>query len=307
MVRSPLLVFLLVSAVTLPGQDRGSSGVANVRLPNETAGFEKIVQVLISAFDHIDILALGETHESKFDSDLRISLVRHPEFARKVHFIVVEFGSTAYQPVLDRYVRGEDVPLADLQQVWRNTTQTSGVWESPVYAEFFAAVREINKKLPADRRIRVLAGDPPAGSDISRRDVSAASIVKEQVLDNGGKAFLVYGIGHLYRVGGITKVLQASYPGRTLVATTLVGGRYPEYQKFEGALKSSARPVLVSLRRMPFRDFGAEEFLGRENKMLVDGVWVNAYRGSSLTLGQMADACVYSGMTSDAVGRVNSR
>lgn len=291
------------------GQDRpqvgeivGVSDVRpDVRLPDETAGFDEIVQTLISAFDHTDILALGESHWRKSDSDLRIRLVRHPEFAKKVHSIVVEFGSTAYQPILDRYVRGEDVSFADLQKVWRNTTQTNGVWESPVYAEFFAAVREVNKKLPADRRVRVFAGDPPPGG---ARDFSAASILKEQVLDKGGKALLVYGSGHLYRVGGITKALQAAYPGRTFVVT-LDGGPFPEYQKFEDALKSSARSVLVSLGRMPFRDFTAEEFLGRGSKMLVDGVWVNAYRGSSLTLSQMADACVYLGMTPEVDERVS--
>lgn len=103
------------------GQDRGSDVRPNVRLPGETTGFDEIVQTLISAFDHTDVLALGETHQRKLDSDLRIRLVRHPEFASKVHLIVVEFGNTASQPILDRYMRGEDVPLAALQQVWRNT------------------------------------------------------------------------------------------------------------------------------------------------------------------------------------------
>jgi hypothetical protein len=92
----------------------------------------------------------------------------------------------------------------------------------------------VNGKLSADARIRVLAGDPPTGSDIPR-DASAVFILKEQVFDRGGKALLVYGAGHLYRTGGITKALQADYPGRTFVAVPL-GGPYPEYQRFEHAL-----------------------------------------------------------------------
>jgi uncharacterized iron-regulated protein len=266
----------------------------NVHLPPETVGLDNIAKTLISAFDHADILALSDGHRRKLDSDLRIRLVRHPQFAKKVHFIVVEFANTASQPILDRYVRGEDVPLAELQQVWRNTTQTNGVWDSPVYAEFLATVRQVNRKLPAGKLIRVLAGDPPTGSDIPRDD-SAASVLKEQVLDKGGKALLIYGGGHLYRNLGITKKLQATYPGRTVVVE-LLGGPYPEYQNFEDALKSSGRPVLVSTTRIPFRDFTAEEFLGRMNKKLVDGVWINAYTGSNLTLGQMEDACIYLGM-----------
>jgi len=177
-------------------------------------------------FDHADILAWGETHWRRLDSELRLQLIRHPEFAAKVHLIVVEFANTASQRVLDCYVRGEDVPLSDFQQVWRNTAGgRGGVWESPVYADFFAAVREINRQLPPGRQIRVLAGDPPPGGE--DRNDSAVSVLTKEVLSKGGKALLLYGSGHLYRagdgVGGITKPVQAAYPGRIFVVNTLGG------------------------------------------------------------------------------------
>jgi hypothetical protein len=70
----------------------------------------------------------------------------------------------------------------------------------------------------------------------------------------------------------------------------------PDYQKFDRALKTQVRPVLVPLQRLPFRDFTAEEFLGRT---LVTcrgaGGCRSVFKGSTLTLGQMADACVYVG------------
>src|SRR5215469_5675189 len=91
------------------------------RLPDEGAGIDGIVQTLISVFDQADIVALGEAHGRKMDSDLRIALVRHPDFAKKVRLIVVEFGSTSEQSTLDRYIRGEDVPRAELEQVWKAT------------------------------------------------------------------------------------------------------------------------------------------------------------------------------------------
>ena len=89
------LVLLLFGA-SLRGQQQ-----LKLLLPDETAGFDRIVQTLVSAFDHVDIVALGESHWRKVDSDLRIALVRNPEFAQKVRFIVVEFGSTAQQPTLE--------------------------------------------------------------------------------------------------------------------------------------------------------------------------------------------------------------
>jgi len=37
----------------------------------------------------------------------------------------------------------------------------------------------------------------------------------------------------------------------------------PDFRKFDRALKTPVRPVLLPLQRLPFRDFTAEEFLGR--------------------------------------------
>src|SRR5262245_47851318 len=65
---------------------------AQSRLPDESSGIDGIAQTLVSAFDQADILALGEAHGRKLDSDLRIAVVGHPEFAKKVRTIVVEFG-----------------------------------------------------------------------------------------------------------------------------------------------------------------------------------------------------------------------
>jgi hypothetical protein len=70
----------------------------------------------------------------------------------------------------------------------------------------------------------------------------------------------------------------------------------PDYQKFDRALKTQVRPVLVPLQRLPFRDFTVEEFLGRTvTTCRGPGGCVSAFKGSTLTLGQMADACVYVG------------
>jgi hypothetical protein len=75
-----------------------------------------------------------------------------------------------------------------------------------------------------------------------------------------------------------------------------VAGIDPDYQKFDRALKTQMRPVLIPLKRLPFRNFTAEEFLG--GTLLTcrgPGGCKSAFKGSTLTLGQMADACVYVG------------
>lgn len=250
---------------------------------------------LVSVYDHADILALGESgHRRKVDSDLKIRLIRDPEFSRKVRFIVVEFGDYQYQAILDRYIRGEDVALEELEQVWTKTTQFS-VWESPVYAEFFAAVREVNRKLPRDKQIRVLAGDPSPESKETRNSMPA--LLPREVLDQGGKALVLYGGGHLDRFSGIPILVQATHPGRMFVVDAM-GGTDPGCLKFESAMKSPVRPVLVSLRRLPFRDFRVADVPGppRLSTLVLDG---------EQSLGQLVDACIYLGISPEVETVVN--
>jgi hypothetical protein len=67
------------------------------------------------------------------------------------------------------------------------------------------------------------------------------------------------------------------------------------YAKFDRALKTRVRPVLAPLQ-LPFRDFSAEEFLGRTlTTCRGPGGCVSVFKGGTLTFGQMADACVYFG------------
>jgi len=266
-----------------------------VRLPDETAGIDGIVGALMSVYDQFDVVALGEMHERRIDSDLRIALVRHPDFARKVRTIVVEFATTTEQTTLDRYIRGENVSRAELKRV-RPRQPGSLTSEDPIYLDFFAAVRDVNSKLPADARIRVFGGE-----DNRNRETAAVSILKEQVFQKHGKALVVYGAGHFWRAGnsGIPRRLDINYPGLTFVVIP-VGGQLPgenknDYQKFDRALKTQVRPVLVSLQRLPFRDFTAEKFLDGTLVTMRGGRWVSVFAGSALALGQMADACVYLG------------
>ena len=131
-----MTVFLVFVTLTTGSFIRAQS--LNLRLPDETAGVDAIARTLISAFDQFDVVALGEAHgRFRVDSDLRIAMVRHPDFPKKVRNIVVEFGSTTEQSTLDRYIRGENVSRAQLEQVWKTTTQaTNGVWDQPFTQTF---------------------------------------------------------------------------------------------------------------------------------------------------------------------------
>jgi hypothetical protein len=288
----------------------------DVRLPDEAAGIDAIVRALMAAFDHVDIVALGEAHFRSVDSEIRIALVRHPDFAKNVRTIVIECGSIAEQPTLDRYVRGESVPNAQLERVWKTTRNgPSGMCDAPVYTDFLAAVRKVNSTLPAGARIRVLGGE---GGASTGRGSPTTSVLRDPLSQPRGKALIIYGAAHFYLDGpadywasmgdnvGIARALDLDYPGRWLSVIPIGGvarppavkqaDMEPDYQKVDRALKTQVRPVLISLQRLPFRNLTAEEFLGRTLTTCRDAAGCRSvFKGSALTLGQMADVGIYVG------------
>jgi hypothetical protein len=317
-----------ITVAVLHAQSPHAWVAPKVFLPDESVGIDAIVRALISAFDQADIVALGEAHgRFRQESDLRVALVRNPGFAKRVRSIVVEFASATEQTTLDRYIRGEKVSSVELAQVWKTTTQAANgndIWDDPIYPEFFAAVRDVNQKIPANQQIHVFAADPGQGSNLSR-DAAAVSVIEEQVLEKHGRALVIFGAAHFYRTmdknylastgdnNDIVKTLEIDDPGRTLVVIPV--GRLdrprpvavdmaPDYQKFDRALKTQVRPVLVSLQRLPFREFAVEEFLGRTvTTCRGPNGCARAFKGSTLALGQMADALIYFGGSGDAAGR----
>ena len=128
----------------------------------ELAGDPHPVEALhgiVAAFASHPVVIVAEArHALRQAHELYTRLVRDPAFQAVVDDIVIEFASRNNQPLLDRYVAGDDVPLEELRHLSRDTTKAAS-WESPVYAKWLAAIREVNRSLPPAHRLHVLAGD----------------------------------------------------------------------------------------------------------------------------------------------------
>lgn len=110
---------------------------------------EPAIPAILAAFDKYEVVAMPEAHGMKDVDDFILSLIRNPAFPEKVNDIEVECGNSLYQPILDRYIAGEDVPFTEVRKVWRNTTQPMcGI--SGFFEQFFPLVRAINQKLPPE-------------------------------------------------------------------------------------------------------------------------------------------------------------
>jgi hypothetical protein len=169
------------------------------------------VAAILDAFRTYSIVALGEgPHGNEQSHQFRLSLIRNPGFAAVVNDIVVEFGNARYQDVMDRFVRGENVPYDRFRQVWLNTTAHGSVWDVSIYEEFFRAVRDVNAALPKERQLRVVLGDPPVDWNSSRsileqirdygtRDAFPLPLILREVVAKHRRALLIYGDGHFPR------------------------------------------------------------------------------------------------------------
>lgn len=165
-------------------------------------------EAIIDALGTHQLVALGEYHQNEEVHALLRRVVRDPRFADLADDIVVEFGNARYQEMVNRYVDGESVPDRQLERVWQDTTVVHGVWDVPVYAEFFRAVRTANA-VSKGRKLRVLLGDPPvdwAEVDAQQlrqwqraRDAHAADLIEREVIRRGRRALIVYGFWHLRR------------------------------------------------------------------------------------------------------------
>jgi hypothetical protein len=113
----------------------------------------------------------------------------------------------------------------------------------------------------------------------------------------GGKALVIFGGFHLFRPQFPKAVAGTGRPGRVFVVGTM-GGPGPAYDKFEKALRSQQRPVLVSLRGTPEAAFTLNQFSWGARRF-VQGKGVPLF-APNLTLGDREDACVYFGQAADA-------
>ena len=213
------------------------------------------MEAVFDAFAQRRLVAIGEIHGSESQHRFFRKLINDPRFSRTVDDIVVEFGNARYQRIADRYVAGENVPFSQLRQVWGQTTQRpSGVWESPLYTNFFRIVRALNERLPAARRIRVLLGDPPIDwATIStchepakdwrrpecidywyqRRDSHYANVVIGQVLAKNERALLIAGGAHFFRppprdTGSLIGIVEARYPRSVFIVLPYVRLAIPQ-------------------------------------------------------------------------------
>jgi hypothetical protein len=191
---------------------------------------------LLDAFRTYRVVSFPGGHPDANESQALLrALVRDPRFTSTVNDIVVEFGSSRYQDLMDRYIRGEDVPESAVQVAWLNAVQGGIALDNANTAAFFRNVREANATLPPEHKIRVLLGDPPIDWDHIRsradyrkwdvqRDSYPADLVQREVLARNRRALIVYANGHLVKQEILTNYDMSSWEAQSIISLLEAGG-----------------------------------------------------------------------------------
>ena len=198
----------------------------------------RAAEFIVKTFDQYPVVGITDLPGCEELHNLIRSVIREPAFVGKVQDIIVDFGNPLLQPLVDRYlIDGEITPRTLLRHIWDDTTRSVDLtWDSPVYEQFFDAVRSANSGLSRDKRLRVVLADSPIDwnsvkhlADLgpfldSRSQVLATKINASMAA--GRRALVIAFAEHQFRhgrTGNARQIIERANPGKFF--TILTQGR----------------------------------------------------------------------------------
>ncbi len=180
---------------------------AQAAAPRRAPAPQPAIDGVINALGAHQLVAISDPHGNAGMRDFLRRLFADPRFPDAATDIVLEVGNARYQALADDYVNGGAVDEDALAAAWLNTTVANQISAD---VEWFRQVRRINAGRPADRRLRLLLGDPPIDWSkvetraehftwLAQRDSYPAALIQTEVLAKGRKGLIVYGHLHFQR------------------------------------------------------------------------------------------------------------
>ena len=194
----------------------GSPGARNVQTSSErcsTPAAAKAADALAKQFDDHQFVFIGSTHGDLKIEQFLTCLITRPAFRERVTDIVTEWASSGQQRLTDRYILNlEEISMDDLAPIWFDTDAPTMWTTLPQVRESLKALHDVNKTLPAAKRIRLVGGNDP--TDWSKIKVTEdlapypfkTNFMEHLVIEHLAKSprnrtLVVYGDGHIHYKG----------------------------------------------------------------------------------------------------------
>ena len=187
---------------------------------------EPAIDGVIKALQSHQLVAITDPHGNAGMRDFLRRVFADPRFPDLVNDIVLEIGNARYQALVDDYVNGGAVDEYALAEAWLNTTVANQISAD---VEWFRQVRRINAQRPAERRLRILLGDPPIDWSkvqtradhltwLAQRASYPAAVIQTQVLGRGRKGLIIYGHLHFQRRNVQSNFEMGDWRAETIVS-----------------------------------------------------------------------------------------
>lgn len=102
------------------------------------------------------VVVNGEYHRRKVSWDMLKRLIAMPKFPKKVGYVFMELPSW-HQPTMDTFMNSDTLNANLIIQIFQDE-QLNGWWDRGEY-EFLCELWKINKKLPRNKKIKVVLAD----------------------------------------------------------------------------------------------------------------------------------------------------
>jgi hypothetical protein len=274
---------------------------------------------VIGALRTNQLVAICDPHGSATMQAFIRQLIGDPRFADLVDDIVLEVGNARYQSLVDDYVNGKASDESALAEAWMNTTVANQISAD---VEWFRLVRRINQQRPAERRMRILLGDPPIdwtkvqtreqhSKWLAQRDSFPAALIQTEVIAKERRGLIVYGQLHYQRRQMTTNFFMDDWRTQTIVSLIERAGPVRVFtvwsfgDELTGAfpeVKSWARPAFAAVRGTSLGQMDiARLFPNRPRMQIVDGAMkpLAADAWTPLPIEQQLDAVIYFGTNAE--------
>jgi hypothetical protein len=280
------------------------------------------VDGIIEAFKtHHVVMLPGGAHGNQRDFDLLLRLLRDSRTPGLVTDLVVEFGTSRHQDMIDRYMRGDAIADAAIRRAWQDTPNAGVASDRAEVEEFYHALRAVNANLPKEKRFRLLGGEPPIDWDnvvnaadarkwVVRRDTFAADLIHREVVERGRRALVFYGPAHFPRKEVLANYDMSDWQAQTMTSILETAGIKPFVILSDSGPKTAALQAdiaswpTMSLVLVRGTVLGAADFTvfkGDDDRYAIRGVddfvKIPKEQYKPMRMEDMADAILWQGVT----------
>ncbi len=259
---------------------------------------------ILKAFEQHNFVGIGDYHWN--DAFLRYAteLISTSVFSDQVRHVVVEFGNSKYQPVLDKYLAGGEVSEAQLISVLRGSIYFMP-WMPDAYVNFFKAIKARNEVLPEDRKIQVHLAEAAFDWDAmtsekvwkkaSNNKTNHFYQIAAERIKNNEKALLIFGAFHLVNApkNYVAKTQTRDWPLATRLEQAFPDSTYLIWPMTEpevvATFHSVKAPALLDVVQSPIADLRFIDLLPKARYRL------SAMDSMNAKVGELFDAFLYLG------------